>query len=390
MNQKKKLLVTASTFPRWEGDTEPRFILDLVSHMTNEFDVTVLAPAAPGTKNRESLEGVGVIRYHYFPIHKWETLCYPGAIIPRIKERKVRAFLVPFLFISLFFHLIILFPRFDIVHAHWIIPQGIVQSFFKKPYIVTGHGGDISSMNSGILRKLKERCLSNAKMITVVSKYKQQELERLYPGYQNEIISMGVDTTLFEKKTNYVQNYFGQNNKNVILYVGRLAEIKGIYYLIKAMSYVKDAILIIVGEGPERQKLEYLAKESQNEIYFWGSKTHKELKKIYASADVFVVPSITDDRGAQEGLPTVIMEAMASGLPVVASNTGGIPQLIKDEISGLLCEEKNVEQLANSINKLLSDERLRQRIIDMAYEAIKEYDYKTIAERYKRIINQYL
>lgn len=216
--------------------------------MTNEFDVTVLAPAAPGTKNRESLEGVGVIRYHYFPIHKWETLCYPGAIIPRIKERKVRAFLVPFLFISLFFHLIILLPRFDIVHAHWIIPQGIVQSFFKKPYIVTGHGGDISSMNSGILRRLKERCLSNAKMITVVSKYKQQELERLYPGYQNEIISMGVDTTLFEKKTNYVQNYFGQNNKNVILYVGRLAEIKGIYYLIKAMSYVKDAILIIVGE----------------------------------------------------------------------------------------------------------------------------------------------
>ena len=103
-----------------------------------------------------------------------------------------------------------------------------------------------------------------------------------------------------------------------------------------------------------------------------------------------MVPSITDDRGAQEGLPTVIMEAMASGLPVVASNTGGIPQLIKDEISGLLCEEKNVEQLANSINKLLSDERLRQRIIDMAYEAIKEYDYKTIAERYKRIINQYL
>lgn len=65
---------------------------------------------------------------------------------------------------------------------------------------MTGHGGDISSMNSGILRRLKERCLSNAKMITVVSKYKQQELERLYPGYQNEIISMGVDTTLFEKK----------------------------------------------------------------------------------------------------------------------------------------------------------------------------------------------
>ena len=70
MKQKKKLLVTASTFPRWEDDTEPRFILDLVSHMTNQFQVTVLVPAAPGAKDREILEGVEVIRYHYFPIHK--------------------------------------------------------------------------------------------------------------------------------------------------------------------------------------------------------------------------------------------------------------------------------------------------------------------------------
>lgn len=88
IQKKKKLLVTASTFPRWEGDTEPRFVLDLSSHMTDEFDVTVLVPASPGAKDTEVMDGVKVIRYHYFPIHKWETLCYPGAIVPRIKEKK--------------------------------------------------------------------------------------------------------------------------------------------------------------------------------------------------------------------------------------------------------------------------------------------------------------
>ena len=131
--QKKKLLVTASTFPRWTGDTEPRFVLDLASYMTDEFDVTVLVPAVPGAEEREVLDGVKVIRYHYFPVHKWETLCYPGAIVPRIREKKVRALLVPFLFISLYFHLWKLLPDYDIVHAHWLIPQGIMQSFFKKP-----------------------------------------------------------------------------------------------------------------------------------------------------------------------------------------------------------------------------------------------------------------
>ena len=121
MKKMKKLLITASTFPRWEGDTEPRFVLDLSKHMTDEFDVTVLVPAAPGAKDREVLEGIKVIRYHYFPIHKWETLCYPGAIVPRIKEKKIRVFLVPFLFLSLYFHLFKLLPQFDIVHAHWLL-----------------------------------------------------------------------------------------------------------------------------------------------------------------------------------------------------------------------------------------------------------------------------
>ena len=158
MVEKKKLLVTASTFPRWENDTEPRFVLDLCTHMTDDFDVTVLAPAAVGAADKEVIEGVKVIRYHYFPIHKWETLCYPGAIVPRIKEKKVRVLLVPFLFIGLYFHLLKLMPEYDVVHAHWLIPQGIVQSFFKKPYIVTGHGGDVTSLNSGIIKKLKIRC----------------------------------------------------------------------------------------------------------------------------------------------------------------------------------------------------------------------------------------
>ncbi|WP_143087440.1 hypothetical protein [Butyrivibrio proteoclasticus] len=94
MGDKKKLLVTASTFPRWENDTEPRFVLDLSKALTEYFDVTCLVPACPEAKDSEVLEGVKVLRYHYFPIHKFETLCYPGAIVPRIKQNKARATLL--------------------------------------------------------------------------------------------------------------------------------------------------------------------------------------------------------------------------------------------------------------------------------------------------------
>lgn len=386
MNQKKKLLVTASTFPRWEGDTEPRFVLDLASHMTDQFQVTALVPAAPGAADREILDGVEVIRYHYFPIHRWETLCYPGAIVPRIKEKKIRVLLVPFLFISLYFHLWKMLPNYDIVHAHWLIPQGIVQSFFKKPYIVTGHGGDVTSMNKGIFRKLKIRCLKRAKQVTVVSECAQKRVQELVSSINSTVISMGVNIEKFNKK-HYVSNFFRQDEKKVILFVGRLVEIKGVKYLIDAMRQV-DALLVIVGDGPLRQKLEIQAKELKEKVIFLGAQSHDELPTILASSDVLVVPSITIGAREQEGVPTIIMEAMASGLPVIASNSGGISDIICHNKNGILVEEKNCDQIAKAIRDLLWDKDFRAKIIEETSKLIEKYNYTFIAKQYCEIINK--
>jgi len=388
MIEKKKLLVTASTFPRWEGDTEPRFVLDLAAHMVDEFDVTVLVPASPGAKDKEILEGVNVVRYHYFPIHKWETLCYPGAIVPRIKEKKIRVLLVPFLLLSLWFHLLIMLPKFDIVHAHWLIPQGIVQSFFKKPYIVTGHGGDVTSLNKGILKKLKRRCLKHAKHVTVVSEHLKNIVMEIEPSVCPEVISMGVDTSKFGKKY-FVPNYFGQGDKKVVLFVGRLAEKKGVRYLIEAMKEV-DALLVIVGDGPLRRQLEEQAKEQRDKVRFLGAKTHDELKIIYASADIFVAPSITAQDGDQEGVPTAIMEAMASGLPVIASDSGGIGQIVQDGVNGVLCEERNISELNVEIRRLINDDNLTKTIVHLSKATVGQYDYAYLANKYENILYRYL
>lgn len=382
---KKKLLVTASTFPRWENDTEPRFVLDLCRHMTDQFDVTVLVPAAPGAKEKEVLDGVKVIRYHYFPIHKWETLCYPGAIVPRIREKKVRILLVPFLLLSLYFHLMRLLPNYDLVHAHWLIPQGIVQSFFKKPYIVTGHGGDVTSLNKGILRRLKIRCMKKAGHVTVVSEHLRSQVQKLSPGIEPSVISMGVDSTRFGKQYR-VSNYFGQGEKKVVLFVGRLVEKKGVAYLIEAMKEI-DALLVIVGDGPIKEKLVDQSADMKERVVFLGAKTHKELKTIYASSDIFVAPSITAKDGDQEGIPTAIMEAIASGLPVIASDSGGISDLITSGINGFLCKEKDVIELRNNINMLIKNSELVDRFKKESKLIVSRYDYNVIAERYKKILS---
>ena len=373
---KKRLLITGSTFPRYENDTEPRFILDLAKYMKEYAEVTVL-------------EGVSVIRYHYFPVHSLETLCYPGAIVPRIREKKVRGLLVPWLFVSLWVHLFKMRKSYDIVQANWLIPQGIVQSFLKKPYIVTGHGADVTSLNRGLLKKLKKRCLKNAWGVTAVSRPLMDVLDGIYKNGNQAVISMGCDTSLFGRQYRE-ENYFGQGNQKVLLFVGRLAEKKGVCYAIEALRNVEDAMLVIAGDGPLREELQRQAdkvmRETGKKIVFLGAKTHEELKKIYASADLFVMPSITAKDGDKEGFGLVILEAFASGLPIVASRSGGITDIVKDGVNGFLVEEKDAGGMAEQIDRLLKDEEIYNKMQTEAKKSAQQYDYRQIAARYAQFL----
>lgn len=384
--QKKKVLVTASTFPRWKEDTEPRFILDYCIGLSKYYDVTALVPAAVGAADEEILEGVHVIRYHYFPIHAWETLCYPGAIVPRIKEKKLRVCLVPFLFLSLFLQIRKYEKTHDFVHAHWLIPQGIIHAFCKKPYLVTGHGGDVGELNSSIFYLLKKRCLKRAAAVTVVSKHLQSILQSKYDCNDTTIIPMGCNTSYFAP-SNRIENYFSQGTRKVILFVGRLAEKKGVPYLIQAMQSV-DALLVIVGSGSLESACHALTTQLhlKNKVQFLGSKPHTELRSIYASADMLITPSVTTKSGDVEGFGLVILEAMASGLPVIASSSGGITDIIRHGENGLLVEERNTEQLAQAINHLLSSPELSAKLSKASLRTAAEFDYSVIAQKYHTIM----
>jgi len=383
--EKPKLLITASTFPRHINDTEPSFILDLAKSLLPYFDVTVLVPSAPKVKNSEVMDGVKVVRYRYFPIQNFETLCYPGAIIPRIKEKKIRILLVPFLVLALYINIYKIIKDFDVVHAHWIIPQGFVQSLFNKPFLMTGHGADVTSLNTGIFKIIKKMTLKRANHITLVSRKLKDELCSMYSvNCGMDIVSMGCSTDNFSK-AHRTTNYFRQDNKKIVLFVGRLAEKKGVTYLIDAMKYV-DAILIIVGDGPLKSELMEQAKPFNDKIVFLGAKSKKELSTIYASSDIFVMPSIVSKDGDMEGLGLVGLEAMASGIPVIGTKTGGIPEIICDGENGLLVEPENSHDIAKKINLLIQDDELREKLGQNGQMTASKYDYKLIGEKYAEIL----
>ena len=119
-------------------------------------------------------------------------------------------------------------------------------------------------------------------------------------------------------------------------------------------------------------------RETGKKIVFLGAKTHEELKKIYASADLFVMPSITAKDGDKEGFGLVILEAFASGLPIVASRSGGITDIVKDGVNGFL--------VAEQIDRLLKDEESYNKMQIEANKSAQQYDYRQIAARYARFL----
>lgn len=143
--------------------------------------------------------------------------------------------------------------------------------------------------------------------------------------------------------------------------VGRLVPLKGMTFVLRAFEQLKaknkleNLKLFIVGDGPIKSELTDLARELKIEKYvvFTGSLPHDKVKEILYNSHIFVLPSVTPANGTEEGIPNVLMEAMATGMPVVSTRHSGIPELIYDGQTGFLVEEREVSALASVLHSLL-------------------------------------
>lgn len=388
---KKRLLVTASTFPRWMNDTEPKFIYDLCMQLKKYYDITALVPAAPNARAAERMEGITVRRFQYFPIRQLQTLAYPGAIVPRIKENKFRALLVPFFFISQYFATKRAMRDCDAVLVNWFVPQGVTQSFLrsKKPYVISGLGGDVTSLNRFPMHWFKQRAIDSASAITVVSSDLKNVLHAQYRHTDHiHVIPMGVDLTFFgpEHRDHALREKIG---KPIVLFVARFVEKKGARYLFDAMQNV-NVKLLVVGSGPEEEMLREKASQLNLDCDFLGPKNKDELKSLYATCDVFVAPSVIAADGDKDGLPVAILEAMASGAPIVASDIAGIGEAVFDGENGHLTKPKDVAGIRAAVLDVLADEERRERFSKRSVELAKRFDFVNIGEEYKHLIDESL
>jgi len=266
----------------------------------------------------------------------------------------------------------------DVIHCHGYFNFSSNLSFLasevkKIPVVCTFHG---YALFFRTLSRFMQRFYDNTvgplmlkrlSAIIALSSPDREMLKKMgVPMDKIKIITNGVDTTKFLPRNDW------NMGKNVILFVGRLIPRKGVKYLLMAMPKIlcekPSTQLVIVGEGSEkRELLEICDKlEIENSVSFLDPVSNDELKRLYDSAAVLTLPSL------QESVPLVLLEAMASGCPVVATNVNGVGEVIKNRETGLLVKPGDPDELGEAMIEVLSEEDKTRKMTLRAREIVKE------------------
>lgn len=324
---KPSLLVLASTYPRWAGDPEPGFVHELSRRLTGRFHVTVLCPHAPGAPVAETMDGVDVVRYRYAP-EAWETLVNDGGIVTNLRRAKWKSLLVPgFVLAQLWYAWrLVRRRRIDVVHAHWLVPQGFVAVISRLgrralPFLVTSHGADLFALRAWPFPALKKLVIREAAAVTVVSEGMLAGIAALGgdPG------RVGVEPMGVDLRGRFCPDPAMPRSRSDILFVGRLVEKKGLQHLLDAIPLIRakrpDVRLTIAGFGPDmtarREQAVQLGIEDW--VDFVGPVAQEHLPDLYRRAALFVAPFVEARSGDQDGLGLVLIEALGCGCPVVVS-----------------------------------------------------------------------
>jgi glycosyltransferase involved in cell wall biosynthesis len=211
------------------------------------------------------------------------------------------------------------------------------------------------------------------------------------------VIPFGVDAARFHPRTAAGVEFRSRNripaDVALIAAAGRLVSKKGFEYLIDGLPRIDGAVLALAGDGALRDELERRASQAgvANRVVFLGNRSQDDVSALFASADVIATPSVRDESGNVDGLPNVVMEALASGTPLVTTTAGGIGAVVENEITAIVVPEKDATALADALTRALTDAALRERLGVAARRLVQErFGWARTAERFEDVYRRAL
>lgn len=399
-----KICIVTTMFPKYLGDSYGPFVFEEAKFLSmKDVEVHVITQHNQGAAYEEIIEGVYVHRFKWLEPKDFKALIYFTGIIDNFR-------LLTYL-ISLFFNLILITRRYDIelYHAHHTIPTGFVAILVAKimhvPVVITAHLMDITTHGADVgplenivdfesnffFRRLIMFSLNSAKKIIAVSDDLSKKIALMGVNKNSLILRNAVDINRFKPSKNMDMRHFNKINDDdvLILFIGHLETFKGIFELLDAFREInskhENVKLMIIGEGHDEQKVrDTVSNFNLNDyIIFTGKISPETIQNYYQMADIFTLPSYT------EGLPLVVIEAMACGLPVVVSTAGGIPELVKEGVNGFLVKPKDKVVLRKKLEILVDNRELRDNMGLNALETVDdEFNIDKKVEMLKKIYQE--
>jgi glycosyltransferase involved in cell wall biosynthesis len=389
-----------SNYPRWPGDTTTPFIHQLaVDLASRDWDVTVLAPHAAGAAHRETLEGITIRRFRYFVPERAQTVCYGGGALVNIRESRLTTAKLPALVLSEWAATTrALASRVDVLHAHWTLPQGFVAvttPFRRIPRVLTVHGGDVFGLRGGILDRFSAFALRRSDEVTVNSLATEEAVREIAGSHiRVSQVPIGVDLSRTPRPelVRAVRDRYRTQDGPLLVFVGRIVEEKGVEDVVHAAALLTADFpgisAVIAGAGQHAERVRVLAAELglAERVHLPGWLDSADVPSWFAAADVVLAPSRIGRDGWTEGQGLSIIEAMASGRPVVATRTGGIPETITDGQTGLLVRPSDPAAVAGAVRLLVESPELASAIARRGSDSVRtRFDRSVTAGRFDGI-----
>lgn len=375
-----RLLTFTTLFPHQGNPTHGVFVENRLRHLLASGQVTarVIAPvpwvppgvplpedyakarAAPAAERRHGIE---VAHPRYLVVPKVGMSLTPRTLLATARRAARRLMAEGY--------------DFDLIDAHYFYPDGVAAAWLAselgKPLTITARGTDINLIPAypGPRRMILEAAARADGIITVCRALKERLVELGATAEKIRVLRNGVDLAMFRPVDRAAARAALGLTRTTLVSIGHLIERKGHDLVIAALPDLPDVDLLIAGDGPEERKLRALADHLQvaDRVRFLGRLAHDRLREVYEAADILVLAS------SREGWANVLLEAMACGTPVVASNVWGTPEVIEAPEAGELMDERSPAGVARGVRRLLA--RLPDRRATRAYAEQFSWDDTT-------------
>lgn len=367
--------MVTSSYPRFPGDSVGTFMEPIATSIAARGHIVhVVAPWHPRVTRRPVEHGVHFHFYKYAPIQSLNVFGYAEGMRADVRLRRTALAAAPLALAAGWgaARRVARKHNATIMHGHWVVPGGVTAAAAAPslPLVISLHGSDVYvAERFAPARAAARLAFRRAAFVTACSEDLATRGVALgAPKDRTTVIPYGVDANRFHPSA-AARSEFRQKNHipddvPMIAAAGRLVSKKGFEYLIDALPNVDRAVIALAGDGTLRDELRMRAERAgvADRVRFLGNRTQDDVSALFASADVIATPSVRDEAGNVDGLPNVVMEALASGTPLVTTTAGGIGSVVEHEATALVVPEKDAAALGAAVSRAISDAALRQRL----------------------------